>query len=122
MPNEVMYLLLLTLDVNWLRNRLSQVRDLRPLIWRICGHLSEGSAATYLEDLRPLIWRICGRLSEGSAATYLEDLRPLIWFNVEIRLTQPQVELEFGLSLAITRNLNLIWRRHFIYFNKRYEI
>ena len=94
-----MYLVLLTLDVNWLRNRLSQVRDLRPLIWRICGHLSE-----------------------GSAATYLEDLRPLIWFNVEIRLTQPQVELEFGLSLAITRNLNLIWRRHFIYFNKRYEI
>ena len=37
----------------------------------------------------------------GSAATYLEDQQPHIWFTVEIRLTQPQVELELGLSLAI---------------------
>ena len=78
MPNEVMYLVLLTLDVNWLRNKLSRVGDLPPLIWRICRHLSG-----------------------GSAATYLGDLPPLIWFTVEIRLTQPQVELELGLSLAI---------------------
>jgi hypothetical protein len=79
MSKEVMYLVLLTLDVNWLRNKLSRVRDLPPLIWRICRHLSG-----------------------GSAATYLGDLPPLIWFTVEIRLTQPQVELELGLSLAKT--------------------
>jgi hypothetical protein len=71
----------------------SQVRDLPPHIWRICHHLSGGSAATYLEDLPPIIWRIC--------RTYLKDLPPFIWFTVEIRLTQPQVELELGLSLAI---------------------
>jgi hypothetical protein len=37
----------------------------------ICGQLSGGSAASYLEDLRPVIWRICGQLSGGSAASYL---------------------------------------------------
>jgi hypothetical protein len=79
MLNEVMYLVFSPLDVSWLRNKLSQVKDLQPLIWRICGHLSG-----------------------GSAATYLEDLLPLIWFTVKIRLTQPQVELELGLSLAIS--------------------
>ena len=60
-PNKVYGLL--TLDEQWLRNKLSQVRDLPPLIWRICRHLSGGSAATYLEDLPPLICRICHHLS-----------------------------------------------------------
>ena len=46
-----------------------------------------GSVATYLE---------------GAAATYLEEQWPRIWFTVEIRLSQPQVELERGLSLTIT--------------------
>jgi hypothetical protein len=103
MNNEVIYLVLLTLDVNWLRNKLSRVSDLPPLIWRICP--------TYLEDLPPLFWMIYHHLSGGSATTYLEDLPPLLWFTVEIRLTQPQVELELGLSLAITlvlsTNLNM---------------
>ena len=37
----------------------------------------------------------------GAAATYLEVQQPHIWFTAEIKLTQPQVELELGLSLAI---------------------
>ena len=57
-----------------------------------------------VKDLRPGIWRICGQVSGGSAASYLEDLRPVIWFKVKIRLTQPQVELELGLSLTILSN------------------
>jgi hypothetical protein len=36
----------------------------------------------------------------GAAATYLEVQQPHIWFTVKIRLTQPQVELELGLSLV----------------------
>ena len=36
----------------------------------------------------------------GAAATYLDEQRPHIWFTVEIRLTQPQVELEPWLSLT----------------------
>jgi hypothetical protein len=35
------------------------------------------------------------------------DLPPLIWFTVEIRLTQPQVELELGLSLAKNAKLGM---------------
>ena len=39
---------LLRLDVNCLRNKPSRVRDLRPVIWRICGPLSvsNGNKAT----------------------------------------------------------------------------
>jgi hypothetical protein len=32
-------------------------------------------------------------ISGGAAATYLEEQQPHIWFIVEIRLTQPQVEV-----------------------------
>jgi hypothetical protein len=77
--------------------------DQRPHIWGISGHISGGSAASYLEDKQPHIWRISSHISGGSATTYLEDQRPHIWFTVEIRLTQPQVELELGLSLAILK-------------------
>ena len=74
--------------------------------WLIINKLSKvGSAAKYLGDQRPHIWRINGHISGGSAATYLEDQQPHIWFTVEIMLTQPKVELELGLSLAILANL-----------------
>ena len=62
----------------------------------ICGHLSEGSAASYLEDLQPAIWRICGQLSGESAASYLEDLLPVIWGTVKIQLTQPSWSWSLG--------------------------
>ena len=51
---------------------------------------------------------ISGHISGGSAATYLEDQRPHIRFTVEIRLTQPQVELELGLSLAIVAHVGCL--------------
>ena len=36
--------------------------------------------------------------------TKIEYQQPHIWFTVEIRLTQPQVELALGLSLAVLIN------------------
>ena len=50
-----------------------------PAILRICGQLSGGSVASYLEVLWPGIWRICFQLSGGSVANYMEDLWPVIW-------------------------------------------
>jgi hypothetical protein len=51
-------------------------QDLRPLIWRICGHLSGRFAATYLEDLRPLIYLVnCenkAKLSPAEAGAWAE--------------------------------------------------
>ena len=73
------------------------MKDLRQLIWRICGYLSGGSVATYLNDLWPLIWRIYGHLSGGYAATYL--------LNCENKAKSAQMELELGLSLAIPKDL-----------------
>jgi hypothetical protein len=73
------------LNVSWLQNKLSRL----------------GAAATYLEVHQPHIWRCSSHISGGAAATYLEVQQPHIWFIVKIRLTQPQVELELGLSLAI---------------------
>ena len=82
-------------------NSLILLEDLRPVICRICGQSSGGSAASYLmelqasylEDLRPVIWRICSRLSGGSAASYL--------VKCENKANSAQVELELGLSFEI---------------------
>ena len=57
-----------------------------------CAKLSSRLNASWLRNKLPRV---------GSAAIYLEDQRPLISFIVKIMLTQPQVELELGLSLAI---------------------